>query len=277
MKHALIIKNLILICLPAIAVLLFIIPVHASGITQGYSSDESLELGMIVGLDKTDLTKVNSINSSQNSQMLGVIIAPNQSSVLLSNNSQNNYVASSGTYNVLVSNQNGAINSGDYIAPSSVSGIGYKAGLSDNLVLGKALSSFNPNNSNEIVGTASVKDSNGKTSQLTLGYVQVDISIASNPLIKVQDDLPGILKKAGQNITGKPVSAARIYIGLLLMAITATISGSLIYSGVRSSMIAMGRNPLSRKTISKGLFQVVFISLMVFMTGIFGVYLILKL
>ena len=55
------------------------------------------------------------------------------------------------------------------------------------------------------------------------------------------------------------------------------IAGSLIYSAVRSSLIAIGRNPLSKKSIIRGLFQVVIIGLMVFLSGIFGVYLLLRL
>jgi len=110
-----------------------------------------------------------------------------------------------------------------------------------------------------------------------LGQVLVDISIGKNPMLKNDDNLPGFLQHASSLMVGKPVSPARVYISLLLLAVTTSISGSLIYSAVRSSLIAIGRNPLSKKSITRGLFQVVMISLMVFFGGIFGVYLLLKL
>jgi hypothetical protein len=46
---------------------------------------------------------------------------------------------------------------------------------------------------------------------------------------------------------------------------------------VRSSMIALGRNPLSRKSILRGMFQVIITSIIIFICGLFGVYLLLKL
>jgi len=126
--------------------------------------------------------------------------------------------------------------------PSSVSGIGAKAGEDSSMVLaGLWKSQFS--DSNQVTGTAEVKDSSGKQQQIRLGYVLVDISIASNPLVKAQDDLPGFLRSASKNVTGKPVSAARVYISLVILAVAAMIAGSLIYSGVRSSMVAIGRKP----------------------------------
>ena len=57
----------------------------------------------------------------------------------------------------------------------------------------------------------------------------------------------------------------------------AAVSGALIYSGVRSGMIAIGRNPLSKKSILRGIVQVIIVAITIFLIGIFGVYLLLKL
>ena len=73
------------------------------------------------------------------------------------------------------------------------------------------------------------------------------------------------LRRASELIAGKPVNPVRVYLSLVILAMAALISGSLIYSAVRSALIAIGRNPLSKKSIIRGLFQVVLIGLMVFL------------
>ena len=69
----------------------------------------------------------------------------------------------------------------------------------------------------------------------------------------------------------------RVYISLAVLFASASVAGALIYSGIRSGMIAIGRNPLSKKSIVRGMVQVVIVALIIFMAGIFGVYLLLKL
>jgi hypothetical protein len=50
----------------------------------------------------------------------------------------------------------------------------------------------------------------------------------------------------------------------------------MFYIGVRSGITAIGRNPLSKKDITKGLLQVILASMVVFIIGLFAVYLLLK-
>lgn len=249
----------------------------AQTVTQGYGSDSVLQRGMIVGLKKDDLRKVEPINADQFERVHGVVVGANDSAVLLGNDSEKIYVASGGRFTVLVSDQMGDIVAGDFVTLSSVNGIGMKAGDHDPVILGKALEAFKGSDTNQLVGTAKVKDTNGKERQIRIGRVIVDVSIGKNPLLKNDNSLPSALKRASEMIAGKSVSPVRVYLSLVVLAISAMIAGSLIYSAVRSSLIAIGRNPLSKKSIIRGLFQVVIIGLMVFLSGIFGVYLLLKL
>ena len=64
---------------------------------------------------------------------------------------------------------------------------------------------------------------------------------------------------------------------LLVLLIASFVSGMLLLSGVKSAMTAIGRNPLAKKAIYRSLVQVVISSLIVFIVGIFAVYLLLKL
>ena len=271
-------KKILLTIESAIAVfLLFNCVASAQSVTQGYKSDTLLQNGMIVGLDPKDVTKVEPINSAQYNLLHGVVVNPSNSIILIGNNSTNVYVSTSGRVSVMVNDQNGNINPGDYVALSSVSGIGDKAIVTDPLVLGKSVSAFNATDSAQQIGTVTVKDSTGKTSSLHIGYVTIDIAIGKNPLIVTDNSLPSILSRASNLVAGKIVSPVRVYVSILILAITAFVSGSLIYGGVRSSMISIGRNPLSKKVITRSLTQVVIVSLLVFLSGVFGVYLLLKL
>jgi hypothetical protein len=257
--------------------LLLASPVLAQNITQGYGADSIIKNGMIVGLKTDDLHKVETINSDQYDRLHGVVVGLNESAVLIGNTNEEIYVATTGRYTVLVSDQNGGISSGDYVTVSAVSGIGMKAGESDPVILGRSIDSYDPSDSNQIVNTVTVKDSKGKEQQLRIGQVIVDISVGKNPLLRTDNSLPSYLRKAAETIAGKPVSATRVYMGLAVLGVASLIAGSLIYSGVRSGLIAIGRNPLSKKMIIRGLFQVVIIGMTVFLSGIFGVYLLLKL
>jgi hypothetical protein len=246
-------------------------------LTQGYGADQLLQRGMIVGLKPDDPRKVEPINSDDYDRVHGVVIGANESAVLLGRDDEKVYVASGGRFPTLVSNQNGNINVGDYVAVSSLAGIGMHAGDVEPVILGKAIETFDGSNKDDVTSTVIVKDNNGNERTLALGIVMVDVSIGKNPLLKSNDTLPDALKRASEFIAGKPVNPIKVYISMAILIIATAIAGSLIYSAVRSSMISIGRNPLSKKAIMRGLFQVVIIGLIVFLSGIFGVYLILKL
>jgi hypothetical protein len=277
MMHVKKIKKTILVTGAALAVLFLAAPVLAQSVTQGYGADSLLKRGMIVGLKKDDLRKVETINADQYERIHGVVVGANDSAVILGNENEKIYVATGGRFTVLVSNQNGNISMGDYVTVSSVSGIGMKAGDTDPVILGKAIDEFNANDNNQVTNTVTIKEANGKDRQLRIGQILVDINIGKNPRLKLDNSLPSMLRRASELIAGKPVAPIRVYMSLVVLGLATAIAGSLVYSAVRSSMIAIGRNPLSKKSIIRGLFQVVIIGLMVFLSGVFGVYLLLKL
>lgn len=268
-----------LIALVCLFVLIFLSSHHhidAQAVTEGYNADKALERGLIVGLKKNDSTKVESINSDAAEHILGVIVGINDAPVTISADGQRVFVATNGHYDVLVGTQNGAIESGDYIAISAYSGIGMKAGSKEPYVIGRALSGFD--GKKDVISNSEVKDTAGATHKVAIGRVSADVGVAKNPLLKATEpDLPSALRKAAQTIAGKPVDAVRVYLGIVVFAITTLAAGSLLYGGVRSALISVGRNPLSRKSIIRGMFQVVITGLIVFITGVFGVYLILRL
>jgi len=251
-------------------------PLFAQAVTQGYGSDQTMQRGMLVQLKKGDTTKVEVVKQESADQMYGVVVNANDAPVTLSSDGKKVFVATAGHYDVLVNTQNGEVKAGDYIAVSAIDGIGMKAGDKEPVVVGRALSGFD-GKSNAISSTQ-VKDSGGGTKTVNIGRVEADITVAKNPLLKSEaPNLPEVLRKASEAIAGKPVNATRVYIALFVFVIATLVSSSLMYGGVRSAIISIGRNPLGKKAIIKGMIQIIITGMTVFISGIFGVYLLLKL
>jgi hypothetical protein len=251
-------------------------PISAQAVTEGFNADAKLQRGMIVKVKKEDAKKVEPVTRESADQMHGVTVNANDAPVTLSDDGQKVFVATTGHYDLLVSDQAGAISTGDYVTISAIAGVGMKAGSKDAYVIGRALAAFD--GKQNVTGASELKDSAGQTQKVNLGRVQVDITVARNPLLKGEDpNVPEFLRKATEAIAGKPVNAVRIYIGIVVFLISTLIAASLMYGGIKSALISVGRNPLARKRIIRSMFQVVVTGLIVFTIGLFGVYLILKL
>ncbi len=249
--------------------------VPAQTVTQAYNADQQLERGMIVRQKKDEPTKVEPLTGDTADKMHGVVVNPNDAPVTLSAEGRTFFVATGGHFEMLVSNQNGPIGPGDYVSISALPGIGMKADQNQPVIAGKALGSFD--GTANTVSKIELKDAGGSRS-VSVGRMEVDIDISRNPLQKATDsNLPGILKKVSEAIANKPVNAPRVYLSLSVFVATALVSGSILYAGVRSSITAIGRNPLSKKSITRSLIQVILTSLIIFISGTFGVYLLLKL
>lgn len=248
-------------------------PLSAQSVLQGYSSEEKLQRGMLVSVKEGDETRVVALTDKTVEKLKGVVVEQNDSPVTISSEDEKIFVADTGTFEVLVTNENGPIKQGDFLSVSSLAGIAMKVTDTQPFIIGRAAADFN--GTSDSIGTSEGK--NGKSVQF--GRIKVDISMSRNPLQKnrEKDRIPDALQRISDLVADKPVSSVRIYIGLLIFLVTSAVSGVMLYSGVRSGIISIGRNPLSKASIYRGLAQVVLMSLIVFLTGIFGVYLLLKL
>ena len=248
---------------------------HAQSVTQGYGATETLQRGMIVSLKEKEPTNVVAGKRELMDKMLGVVVNANDSPITLSNETEKVFVATVGRYDTLVSDQNGAIRQNDYISISHISGIGMKAGLNETSVLGRALASFD--GKTNVESTSELSDSKGGKQIVHIGRVPVDIAISKNPIAISNSVSPQILSKIGQAIAGKDVTPVKIYMSAAVFIGGTIIAGSVLYAGVRSSITAVGRNPLSKKSILRGMVSVVFTSLIIFIIALGAVYLLLKL
>jgi len=241
--------------------------VSADTIVRGFKSKTLLDPGWIVTLSKDDSEAVDLAAAKATTRIYGVVIDPSQAPVTLqSQQGQRVFVATSGSYPVLVNVQHGQIKAGDYVSLSDTDGIGAKATPDQSDVLGQALEKFD--------GRSGVLSGSGATAT---GKIVVAVAPDRNPLAKNDIAVPGPLKHLAGSVSNKSLSALRIYAALAIFLISAAIATVVLVAGVRSGMVAIGRNPLSRHYVVQGLLQVVAVAVLVFIIGVFAVYLLLKL
>jgi len=251
------------------------VSINAQSVTQGYSSDKVLQRGTVVSLDAADTSKIVPANLENQDRLHGVVVGANDSTFTISDIKEKTFVATVGRFDALVSTEAGTIQPGDFITISSITGISMKAGENDRFTVGKAIEGFDGGNA---ISTTELKDTVGNSTTVAIGRIPIDVSVGSNPLLKAaESNLPGFLRKATEAIAGKEVSTVRVYIGMFILLAAASIAGSLLYAGIRSSVISIGRNPLSKHSITKSLFQIILTSIIIFLIGLFGVYLLLRL
>jgi len=250
----------------------------AQSISQAYATDGNVQKGMLVMIDPKDSKKVQPLSNKKDVAMQGVAVAANDTVVSLGSDAPVTqvYVASTGKYQALVSNQNGSIKVGDIISISALDGVGMRADSQQTTILGKAISSFD--GKQNVSSTMSLKTSNG-SKKVAIGLINIDISISRNPLAAnvTGPPVPEFLRKSGSAIAGKPVSTVRLYVSVAIILATVFLASNVLYGGIRSSLIAIGRNPLAKKSIVRGLLQVVIVGLIILVVGLFIVYLLLRL
>ena len=249
--------------------------VSAQQFTQGFATDEKLLRGAIVARVEGDEGKVEAASLDSIARLYGVVVRSNESAVTLTVDTAGVLVATSGRYEMLVSNLNGEIRAGDYLSASPIKAVAMRADNRQEKSIGQALQAFDTSNPDNILTTEDVTAENGKTFTTAIGRILVDLDVRNNPLaFGVQ--APEVLIRLGESIAGGPVSITRIW-GALAVTLLTFATGSLIfYVGVRTSIIAIGRNPLSKASVLRGFLQVTAISLVIFIIGGFAVYLILK-
>ena len=252
---------------------------YGGGSVQSYAAVTALNDGTIVELTGKNADQVKIATHGELPNMFGVGVDRSQLPLTITHDGLKNetFVAVSGTYNVLVSTQGGAIGAGDYVTLSSVNGVAMKAGTEEKTVFGRADESFD--GKGITLSTASLKDATGKTDKtVTLGLIPVTIDIRSNPNQKTTKvNVPSFLERVGLAIAEKPVSPIRIYLSIAISVVCVIAAIAIVYAGVRNGVISIGRNPMSRRSIFRALIEVILTSLLILIIGMFAVYLLLKL
>jgi hypothetical protein len=184
-------------------------------------------------------------------RMLG--IAGENALIELSNDEGTVQVITTGEAFALVSDINGDVEIGDKITASPIAGVGMKA-LTSTLVVGTAQANL----SSVETETRTVRDKEGNSRTVRIGAlpVQVDKGFYNVAQGGQSSFVPQALQDFANSIAGRSVSPIRVMIaGLLILFMFITVA-ALLYSSVRSSIISIGRNPLSERAIHKSLLRV---------------------
>jgi hypothetical protein len=242
----------------------------ASSIAQGFqTSDANVVSGALVSL-KENAPNTIELSTQDNVQQL-VGIAGNKSLIELNTGNGSVQVVTNGTTPALVSDINGQIKTGDKITASPIAGIGMKATTSG-VIVGSAESNFSDSNTQ----ARSVTNKKGEKQTVHIGTitVQVDKVFYEAPSDN-NSFLPPILQDFASSIAGHTVSPVRVLVAALLIVMLFAVVTILLYSAVRSSIISIGRNPLSEQAVHKSLLEVGLTIVGVLVFTIIVVYLIL--
>ena len=251
-----------------------VLPVSVSAITslsQGFSTDEALSLGSIVSLKSNTTDRVIAASSSNADSILGVVINDGSSLLTLSNGQEDQVqVATSGMVSVLVSDINGEIKQGDSITASPVKGVGMKA-TSNAKVVG--IAQGKPVNSDNTQQT--YKDSENKDHPIRLGEVPVLINVSYYYKQPDKTIIPSAIQNVANALAGKTVNTTPILISGAIFIITLAVVVSIIYSMIRSSIISVGRNPMSQSAVYRDVIQLSALVLGILAVSLTSIYFIL--
>ncbi len=257
-----------------LAALLFSTPLAVRATTllsQSYKADKSLAVGSIVSIN-ADSTSVVAANITNVDSIFGVVVGANDVLLSLTGAGKNQVkVATNGLVQVLVSDIGGDIKSGDQITASPVDGVGMKA-TTNVKVVGVAQENLA---SSQGKSTQTVTDKNGKKQQVQLGSIPVLVNVAYYFKTPEKTIIPTAIQNVANSIANKTVSPLPIIISLVIFIVAMISIVSLIYAAIRSSIISVGRNPLSQAAVYRSLMQVTVLVLTILAGSVAAIYLML--
>lgn len=251
-----------------------VLPAASSAITpisQGFTTTDKLSQGSIVSLKNTTSDTVVAANSSNVDAIIGVVI--NSSDSLLSldtGQSAQIQVATSGVEDVLVSNINGNIAQGDQITASPIDGVGMNA-TENTRVVGIAQTDLTSAHST----TQTYTDKSGAKHTVLLGEVPVAVNVSYYYKQPEKTLIPPAVQNIANALAGKQVNAVPVLISMGIFIVTLVAVVSIVYSMIRSSIISVGRNPMSQSAIYRDLIQLSALVLGILAVSMVAIYLIL--
>ncbi|MBC7512229.1 hypothetical protein H7142_01035 [Candidatus Saccharibacteria bacterium] len=254
-----------------IVALAFFTPVAyaVTSLSESYSSPDDLAIGSLVSVrdDQTDI--VEAAESSNSENLLGVVIASGSSLLTLSNGKDDEVqVATTGTLPVLVSDINGEIKRGNHVTASPIKGVGMLASANVR-VIGVAQGGMT--NSKE----ETYKNAQGEEKKVRIGQVPVLVNVAYYFKEPEKTVVPAAIQSVANSLAGREVGTVAILISGGIFLIMLIIVASLVYSMIRSSIISVGRNPLSQSAIYRDLIQLSGLVLAILGVGLVSIYLVL--
>jgi hypothetical protein len=241
-------------------------------ISQGFSADSALPAGSMVSLKKDSTSDVDVSTIANAGNIFGVVIGAGGSQVSVSSGQKNQVqVATSGVERVLVSDINGNISSGDQITASVIDGVGMKA-TNSSKVVGVAQDNF-PNS------TATKQEYTDKDKQkhtVQLGQVPVLINVTYFYKQPDKTIVPASVQNIANAFAGKPVNTLPILISVAIFIVTLIVVVSIIYALIHSSIISVGRNPMSQAAVYRNVIQLSLLVVIILAVSVVSIYMVLR-
>ena len=252
--------------------LLLPVAAHATGaLSQGLTTtDSSLTVGALVSFHTGSKNVVEKSTVSSVSSLVG--ITANKPLVALGDDTKQVQVVIGGQTPAIVSDINGPIKIGDKITASPLQGVGMKAATSTEIV---GTAEGNLADSHTTLQT--VTDKSGKQTQVHVGVIEVQVNVSYYVVdsSKLNGIVPTFLVNVGSSVAGKDVSPVRVLIGFTRLLVGFIIAGILLQAGVRSGIIAIGRNPLAQGVLRRSLVDVLVTAVGVLGLTVIAFYLVL--
>lgn len=238
-------------------------------ITEGFNTTQSINIGSIVSLLAGSQTNVVASNMNNARSLVGVVIANNNAQVSLSSGLNQVQVATGGVNQVLVSDFNGKIATGEEITASPIDGVGMLA--TDNAeVIGTAQGNF----PNPTATKQKIKTTTG-TETINIGDVPVLINVGYYTKQPTKTLIPTAIQNLVNAIAGKQVKTLPIIISAVIFLFTLVAVISIIYSLIRGSIISVGRNPMAQTAIYRNVMQLSALVVGIIAVALFAIFMIL--
>jgi hypothetical protein len=271
MKHYFLLAAILLLA-SNIALPVAALAATGDNISRSFSTSSDLEPGSIVATSASDATEVELASTENQSRLTGVVVAQDSSIVAVDPDNTMVQVASSGQVQVLVSDVNGDIKSGDKIAISPFAGVGMKA-LVNGHIVGQAVTDFA--NEDEAAIERTTRDKNGDSRTIKVGYVAVNLALGYDGTVSDEEKASG-LQAFVRSLTGRTISTPRIIVSIIIMVLTVIVIAVLVYAAIYGSIISIGRNPLAQDSILKALSYALLIAAGAVITALVLIYLLLR-
>lgn len=243
--------------------------------SQGYKSKSELLSGSVVSISKDDDGYVEAATSKNRKQLVGVVVGLRDTTLSFGGGDNKVQVASAGNVPTLVSDINGEVKAGDPLSISPIAGTVMRA-TTRGKIIGTAEKDFSSVKGDKKT-QVTVTDTKGvkKTVNVVLLNVHINVQDWSPNGVQANAFLDST-REFISNVAGRPVTNVQAFASLAIAILAIIISAVILYSSVSSSVISIGRNPLSKGIIRRNLFYMMGVMSLIIAGAGMSIYLILK-
>lgn len=240
-----------------------------SSISQGYTAKDSVAIGSLVSLIPESPDSVEAATIDNTNNLLGVAVTENNSPLTIGRGTTGEVqIATGGSVTILVSNINGDIREGDSITASPIAGVGMRVS-SNSKVIGIAQADMTTTTEQTI-------DEEGSQQTVKLGSVPVLINVSYHYQTPEKTIIPAAIQNVANAVAGKAVSPLPIILSAIIFIVMLIVVMIIIFTMIRSSIISVGRNPLSQSAVYRDVIQLSAVVIAIVAAAIAAIYFILR-